>query len=152
MITIKNKGALDIYSNAIKSIDNFSQPLKETRKMQLKEIDEAFKVSGKNIIGKQWTRLKPATIKEKLKAGYQTNILVRTGRMRRSFKTIKFSKNNLQITSVGVPYFRKHQLGVSGSTFSPRIPRRQMLGHSKKMIDKTLDIFTKYIIKTIKNG
>jgi hypothetical protein len=148
MIKVVNPEALKLFNKAVKSISDFTPALKEVNAYQIKQIDEAFKVSGKNIIGTQWERLKPSTLKEKMASGYLTNILVRNGKLRNSFKKILLDKTKLQITSVGVDYFEQHQLGKPAKN----LPRRQILGHSQEMINKTLDIFRKYIINTIKKN
>ena len=143
---------MNMILNTIKALKDFTPALKQIRKMQLREIDEAFKVSGKNITGERWKPLRPNTVKQKIRSGFLTNILVRTKKMRRSFRDIKLNKNTLQITSVGVPYFKDHQLGRTGSTFKPGVPRRQILGHSEKMIKDALKITSDYIIKKAKSG
>jgi len=149
---VRRTGNVNMILNTIKALKNFTPALKQIRKMQLRQIDEAFKVSGKNITGESWKPLRPNTVKQKISSGFLTNILVRTNKMRRSFKDIKLNKNTLQITSVGVPYFAQHQLGKSGSTFKAKLPRRQMLGHSPKMIKDALKITSDYIIKQAKSG
>ncbi len=151
-VNADTRAAERMFSNAIKAVENSTKPLKDTRKMQLREIDNAFNVAGKNITGQPWKKLRPNYLKSKIASGFLTPILVRTGKMRKSFKSIELKKDSLKVTSVGVPYFKDHQLGKSGGTFKARLPRRQMLGHSKAMIDKTLKIFGDYIYKKIKNG
>jgi phage gpG-like protein len=147
---VETKNVLKVFQEAKKAMTDFSKPLKEVRRYQLKQINEAFNVSGKNIIGKPWKSLRPGTIKSKLKAGFTTRILERTGKMRRSFRSTKLTKRQLSITSIGVPYYPKHQQGERGATFKPNIPQRQILGHSPEMVKQTLKIFSKYIIKSIK--
>ena len=150
--TVKRSGDVNMFKNTINALKDFRPAFKNVKSMQLKEINEAFNVSGKNITGEPWQKLKPNYLKQKIASGFLTNILVRTGKLRKSFKSIRLSKTILQITSVGIPYFKNHQLGKEGSTFKARIPRRQILGHSNKMIKTTLKIFTDFIIKKIKHG
>ena len=143
--TIDDKKAKEMFANAVKALNDSTVPLKETRTYQLSQIKEAFNVAGKNIIGESWKKLSPNYLKSKIRSGFLTNILVRTGKLKSSFKSIELGKKTLKISS-NVPYFSYHQIGGS------RVPRRQILGHSKAMIQKTLDIFAKFIHKKIKNG
>jgi phage gpG-like protein len=149
---VDNKEALKMFNRAENAFKNMQKPLKETRTYELKQIQEAFKVSGKNITGQRWKSLRPSTVKEKILSGFTTRILERTGKMKKSFRSIKLNKEELQITSKGVKYFAQHQQGKDGSTFKAGIPQRQMLGFSKTMIRKITDIFINFIDKTIKHG
>src|SRR3990167_5907422 len=98
------KDAEKLLQNAINALSDFTKPLKEVAKYQGGQIQEAFNVAGKNILGSPWPKLKASTLKEKLKSGFQTNILVRTGKLRESFSTTELTKDKLKITSKGVDY------------------------------------------------
>ena len=151
-IDIDSTKAKRMFNNASKAVSNPIPAFKEIRTYQLKQIQEAFKTSGKNIIGKPWKKLSPNYLKSKIKSGFLESILIRTGKMRSSFKSIKLNTKILSITSVGVPYFKNHQQGKSGGTFKAKLPQRQILGHSKAMIQRTMKIFIDFINNSIKNG
>ena len=136
--------AKKIMENLIQGLSDFTPALKDTSKYEMKQIDEAFKVAGKNITGEPWAKLSPDYLKAKMKAGFLTNILVRTGKMRESFKQIALTKNNLKITNVGTDYFKYHQVGTS------KMPQRQMLGYSQAMITQIMKIVGDYILSLLK--
>lgn len=144
-LKISSRNAQRMIHRALKGINDFRPALKKIQKMQSKEIEEAFKVSGKNITGTPWPRLKPSTIKQKLRSGYLTNVLVRTGKMRRSFRREELKPFSLKIGNTAM-YFQFHQLGTK------KMSRRQMLGHSQKMIKDAVKITSDYIVKKIKHG
>ena len=148
---IKDAAVKKMLKNTMSGLIDNTKFFKDLRSYQLGQIDEAFKVSGKNITGTPWQSLKPATVKEKMRLGLATRILERTARLRNSFKSIDLSKMLLKITSVGVPYFAIHQTGGQNER-GVNIPRRQILGHSRIMILKTMDLYTKFIHNKIKNG
>lgn len=130
----------------LKSIDagfeDFSPFLKEIGKIQLAGADEAFKTRGANL-GQPWAPLKLSTVKEKIRIGKNVDILQRTGRMRKSFRISKVTKNELEIENP-VEYFKKHQIGIG------KLPQRQMLGHSPAMIKRHQIAANQYVLNLIR--
>ena len=143
-VKLHTQEAENLIKNAIKALSDFTPAFKEIAKYQEGQIQEAFNVAGKNILGASWPKLKASTLKEKLKSGFQTQILVRTGKLRESFSVVELTKDNLKITSSGIKYFPTHQLG------SNKVPQRQILGHSQAMGKRALEIAQDEIIKQIK--
>lgn len=141
---IGERQAKAMFDNAARAIDNPLPAMKEISKMQHKEVQEAFKVSGKNITGSPWKPLRPNTVKEKIRSGFQTRILERTGRMKSSFVTKTLTAKSIRIANTA-PYFPQHQQGKSGGTFGAKIPKRQMLGHSDRMVTNAMNIFQTFI-------
>lgn len=137
------KAAEKLMQNAIKIFSDLSPVMKKIGEFQKKEVDEAFKVAGKNINGAPWAPLAPSTLKQKLKSGFQSQILVRTGALRGSFSVSEVGKDKLKISSSGVDYYKYHQMGTG------RMPRRQILGHGSKGKERTAEIFREEIIKKI---
>lgn len=142
-VTFDDREAQRKINSLINGLGNFRQPLAKVRDMQMKEIDEAFNVAGKNITGSSWKSLNPNYLKSKLKAGFQSRILERTGKMRKKFKQMKLTKTILNIGNL-TNYFGAHQKGYK------KIPQRQMLGHSRKMIDNAVEIMHKYLFGLLK--
>lgn len=126
--------------------DDFTPLLKDISKVQLKSADESFKTRGTNL-GKSWASLKIATTRQKLRIWKNIDILQRTGKMRKSFKVLKLTKNELEIENT-VNYFKFHQI------WTKKMPQRQMLGHSPSMIKRheiaTIDYILKLIQKWMK--
>jgi phage gpG-like protein len=76
----------------------------------VQEFTQNFPAKGTRL-GSQWARLSPATILQKARLGFGTDILVRTGKLRDSFKILKTTKRSVEIgTKVG--YAGYHQGGT----------------------------------------
>ena len=142
-LTVDDKKAKKMIEGVIKGIKDPTPALKQIEKYQFKQIDEAFKTAGKNIAG-TWKKLSPNYLKSKIRSGFLTPILVRTGDMRKSNVRKKLNRKGLEIKNKK-DYFKDHQVGG-------KLPRRQVYGHSKAMIKKALKIFQDYLIKLAKNG
>lgn len=142
-VTVDSKEIDSILSSINKGFRDFKKPLKEIWQMQLKEVDEAFKVRWKNIIWTSWTPLKPATTRQKIKLWLNKDILQRSGKLRKSFKRQQLRKNKLVIWSK-IKYFSSHQ------RWTNKIPQRQILWHGNIMIKKTQILATKYLLNLIK--
>lgn len=121
--------------------NDFRPLLKDISQVQLQSADETFKVRGRNI-GQPWERLKLATVKQKIRMGRNIDILQRSGKMRKSFRVSKVTKNELEIENT-IKYFKYHQIGTS------KMPQRQMLGHSSAMIKKHEIATIKYVLNLI---
>jgi len=109
-------------------VKDFKKPLREIEDYELDEIKKQFSTSGQNIAG-GW---------EKRKGGETHPLLDKTGRLKKSFKRIKLTNTELEISSK-VNYFKFHQLGTY------KMPQRQILGFSKKMEKHIIDLFNKFL-------
>jgi len=136
--TVDDKRVNRMFDNVVKGLNNMRPPLSKAKNFQLKEVDEAYKVAGKNITGQPWKKLSPRYLKQKIRSGFLTPILVRTGEMRKKHKKKKLTNKELVIGN-DTKYFKAHQLGRN-------LPRRQVHGHSKKMIVRVTKIFQDYFI------
>ena len=126
-------------------LSDFHRPLKETSNFQMDEVKRQFETEGAAITGK-WQSLSSRTIAQRIAMGYGSGpILQRTGQLKSSFKQKLLTKNRL-IIGTDNKYFPHHQMGTK------EIPQRQILAHSSQMIDKTLQIFSKYLANLIRNG
>lgn len=146
MLTFKlhDREAQRILKNLQSGISDFKPALELTRKYQLKEIENQYKTEGRKILGKKWQSLKRRTIQARIRAGFGAGpILTASGKMRKSHKKKKLTKNTLEIENK-TPYYKYHQQGAK------KIPQRQVMGHSDKMIKDVVDIFTKYLRKLLK--
>lgn len=117
-----------------------------SRLLQLKrraqDPQPAFDAFGEYMLGRidmrfrrggvpRWAPLAPSTIADKMRQGYGDKpTLVRTGRLRRSFRA-RTTKRTLQIINRrsrgGVSLYRVHQEGAPGAN----IPRRQMVAYGR---------------------
>ena len=126
-----------------KWLQDFSSPLREIQKMQLQEVKESFPKSWVNTVDKKWRALSPATVAEKVRKGFSSKPLIRTGALQKSF-TKTSVKPKIETISSTSPYFKYHQQWTS------KMPQRQILGHWRNLIKQAEKIFTKYIINLIK--
>ena len=147
MPTITIKADTKEIESIMKSLNSwmqdFKKPLKDISKMQLKEIDEAFKVDWRNIIWKRWEKLKPVTTRQKIKLKLNKWILQRTWKLRKWFKQQKLNKDTLVIWNK-IKYFKFHQTGTK------KMAQRQVLGHGDIMIRRTKILLNKYLLTLIK--
>lgn len=124
---------------------SFDVPLRQTKTYQLKKISEQFSSQG-SAITSAWKPLKPRTIAQRIRAGFGAGpILQRSGKLKSSFRATKQTKNELNVGS-NSKYFQFHQVGGS------KVPQRQILGHSKSMVDTVVTIFSKYINDLLLHG
>lgn len=105
--------------------------------------DDVFTSEG-GVIGERWPALKPAYLAQKVKAGYPADTLIRTGKMKRSFKNT-FSATSAEVTN-STAYFKYHQ---SNKARSSNLPRRVMmkLGENQKQL--VVKVFHTYWYKVV---
>jgi len=147
MLTFKldDRKAKRVLRNLNKGISDFKPALELTRRYQLKEIENQYKTEGSNILGSKWQSLKRRTILARIRAGFGAGpILTASGKMRKSHRKKVLNKNTLGIENTA-SYYKYHQQG------SKRIPQRQVVGHSNKMIKDVVDIFVKYLRKIMQS-
>ncbi len=124
---------------------DFRKPLKESSKLQMQSIKKQFDSEGSEITS-PWKPLKGRTIAQRTALGFSAGpILQRTGKLKGSFRQKSISRNKLVI-GTNNKYFPYHQQGGA------KIPQRQILGHSQKMIDGVSKIFSDYLSNLIRNG
>lgn len=119
---------------AREAIKDFKPALKEASEYQLAEIQKQFSSEGSKF-GNKWARRK-----DKL----PHPILNKTGKLKKSFKQTKLTKDELNITSP-VEYFKFHQLGTR------KMPQRKILEWARYMQKGTVDILINYIKRKL-NG
>lgn len=92
--------------------------------------NDVFDTEG-SAIGEKWKPLKPRYLAQKVKDGYPADTLVRTGKMKRGFKTI-FRSDYAEVWNA-IAYFQYHQ---SSAPRSSNLPRRVMmkLGENQKQL------------------
>jgi len=122
-----------------KRLSNFSEPLIKANALIRRAIDVNFDTSGREL-GAPWKPLAQSTIKQK----GNSQILVRTGKMRSSFSSIitPMSATIRNVTS----YFRFHQSAEARN----RLPRRVMMRIDQKRRDEIIRLFTEYLHKVAK--
>jgi phage gpG-like protein len=123
---------------AIAAVGSPMTALEEIGDVILKEIDGNFEDEGRRLTGKKWVSLKPATIRQRLRSGYEAGpILNRSGDLRGSFS--KAADDRRVIVWSGHELFAYHQLGMGHN------PKRVMLRFSETMKQEIVAVFTKFI-------
>lgn len=123
---------------------DFYPQFRSTGRLLLKTFDENFSTQGRTI-GEPWARLKSSTVKEKVRLGYAgVGILMRTGRMRRSFKS-RPSRTQVEISNP-TAYFAYHQSN------KPRrkLPRRVMMKIDERRREQITKIFQSAVAEKLK--
>lgn len=106
--------------------------------------NDVFETKGA-VVGEKWPPLKPAYLAQKIKKGYPADPLIRTGKMKGSFKSL-FKGDYAEVWNTA-EYFKYHQSKAARS----KIPRRVMmkLGENQKQV--VVKIFHTYWYKKINN-
>jgi len=105
--------------------------------------NDVFDTRGRTV-DENWPKLSPQYLAEKRKAGYPSQPLVRTGKMKKSFKTL--FKSDLAAVWNTAAYFKYHQSN------KPRrkIPRRIMMKLAHQQRETIQKIFQKHYLKEFK--
>ncbi len=112
---------------------------RKTGSTLLKTFRDNFQTQGRTL-GVPWQRLKPSTIKQKIKLGYAgAGPLVRTGLMKRSFLSRPSSKQ--VVVSNPTPYFPYHQ----SSATRKKLPRRVMMKIDNIRAQEIVKIFQRSV-------
>jgi phage gpG-like protein len=152
------------YNKLIKKLEkvqgmNFDRPLRDTRKLLMKEIQENFDRQGALYQGqgfirpggafvnagrattrrRAWSPLAPSTRAQRKRFGFRgaRPILVQSGRLRRGFKAYN-TKSFMKILN-HVPYGKYHQTGTS------KMPQRKIMGFTPKNKKAIAQIFKNYV-------
>ncbi len=122
-------------------LKDFTIPFTDATKQLTKIFStDVFNTQG-GVIGEQWKRLSPYTVAQKARLGFPQDTLVRTGTMKKSFKSIV--ETHQAVIYNDVDYFKYHQSNAPRK----KIPRRVMmkLGDQQKQI--VVKSFQKYFFK-----
>lgn len=174
MIKIKIKGSKEVIENlnsALAKLSDTREVLSGVQSYLLGEIEINFASQGAHF-GEPWAELSPMTKEIKRQRGFGgAPPLVRTGRMRASFKgflgTDATAGVGMLMIANPTPYFIKHQSAIDmdrliypmwkigGKEFlSPKgatiLPRRVMIKLTKAQINSIANSFQRWIVDTIK--
>lgn len=148
-ISLDTKSVTRKLNLLVDGITNPKAVLSDMGKQLEVEKELQFQAEGAHLTGK-WKALAPATIRQRVAQGYGAGpILQRTGKLKKSFKVKKLTKEELHYGSSGVIYFPIHQKG--GVTFEGwKIPKRPMLAVNSKLVKPLMEIYQKYIHNLLK--
>lgn len=146
-ISLDTKSVTRKLNLLVDGITNPKAVLSDMGKQLEVEKELQFQAEGAHLT-KKWKALSPITIRERLTQGYGAGpILQRTGKLKKSFKVKKLTKDEMHYGSQGVLYFPYHQKGVNRV---PRLPARPMLAVNNKLIKPLMAIYQKYINNLMK--
>ena len=113
---------------------NWYPEFRKTGTMLLKTFKDNFATDG-GMLGKPWKPLAGTTLTQKARLGYPADILVRTGKMRDSFRS---TPNNTYVEMDNPsPYFVYHQSNQPRT----KLPRRIMMHLDEKRKQMIVKIF-----------
>ncbi len=122
-------------------VSDFSKPFKRSAQHLIGVYTRDVFATKGAVIGEKWARLSPATVAAKARSGFPSDPLIRTGRMRRGFRSLVTSNqatiyNNTQ-------HFKYHQSN------KPRrkIPRRVMMKLGINQREQVVKIFHTHLNK-----
>jgi len=134
-VTVKGiNGLIRKLNSAEKGLNNFSKPLKLSDRYMNSEIQKNFSTEG-STLSDGWAQLSPSTLRQKK----GNNILVESGKMKKSFKS-QLTSMKLTISNP-TKYFKYHQ----SNRPRKKLPRRVMLGIKKEQATIINKFFSKYI-------
>lgn len=118
----------------------FKDPIDEALDILKKEAEANFDQQGRLYSRRgSWQPLKPATVRQR---GSARPILIRTGRLKGSFKKAKVSKDVGVLRNVD-PVAKYHQEGTR------KMPRREIIGVTDKFKGALQRVVSNYIFKEI---
>lgn len=121
------------------SLKDFKKPLTRIAKSLVKSFGgEVFDTQGA-VIGERWKRLSPYTVAQKARLGFPADTLVRTGAMKKGFKSVVTSDQ--AVIGNTQDYFRYHQSNKPRS----HIPRRVMMKLNENMKEMIVKEFQNHI-------
>ena len=125
-----------------RDLKSWDKEFKQVGSFLLKTFKQNFDTEGRTL-GVPWQSLKPSTVAQKQRLGYPSNILVRTGRLKESFKAKAGSFS--VVISNPTPYFVYHQSKAPRS----KLPRRVMMRLDEKRKQEIVKIFQGSIQDTL---
>jgi phage gpG-like protein len=121
------------------STTNLTVPFRKSADMLISVFSKDVFATQGAAIGQKWKRLSPYTVAQKARLGFPSDILIRTGKMRRSFTSIVASDQAVVYNTAD--YFKFHQ------SRQPRkkLPRRAMLSLAEQQKQQVVKIFQRYL-------
>lgn len=104
---------------------------------------DVFQTRG-GIIDERWARLSPATVAAKARSGFPAAPLIRTGRMKRGFRS--FATSESATIGNNTSYFKYHQ----SNRPRRKIPRRVMMKLGAVQREDVVRIFYAFIQKSMR--
>lgn len=107
--------------------------------------NDVFNTEGK-AIQESWRPLRARYLKQKVKQGYPPDILVKTGKMQKSFQSL-FKGDYAEVWN-SAAYFKYHQ---SKSPRSSNLPRRVMLKLGEQQKQMVVKVFHQHWQRKVKD-
>lgn len=124
-------------------ISNFSKPFRTSAQMLENVFSKSVFASQGGAIGEKWKRLSPYTVAQKARLGYPADPLVRTGKMKRGFRSI-VSTDQAVIYNTA-EYFKYHQSNQPRK----KLPRRVMMKLADRQKEDIVRIFQQFVREAV---
>jgi len=143
-------------SGIISGLNRFSGDIRSTRPLLEQLVDEVvqpairsnFETQGTRLGGNHWVSLSQYTLEDKAKHGYPSDILVRTGRLKRratskAVWTFNGQQGHAFITASS--FGEHHKVAVAHHTGTARMPDRPFLAVTPEDVNKMEQIVNEWI-------
>ncbi len=125
------------------STRNLSAPFNTAAKNLRSTFEtEVFATRGA-VIGSPWKPLRPSTLRDKLRRGFPTDPLVRTGKMQHSFRSVVSSDQAVIYNTAD--YFKYHQ----SNQRREQIPRRAMMRLAEAQKQMIVRVFQEHLFRSM---
>lgn len=119
-------------------VRDWSPAFKEAGEKLKKVFSESVFATQGSVIGESWQQLKPRYLAQKVKQGYPSDILIKTGQMKKSFY-VNSTSDYAEIGNIS-PYFKYHQSKEPRS----KLPRRIMMKLGNPQKEMVVKVFHMY--------
>lgn len=144
VVTVKEKGLMEataMISGFGKRAVDLTIPMKQASLLMLASVNKNFQMSGRPT---SWVPLAASTLKEKIRKGYSTRPLIRTGFLRQSI-TAQSGRMEMRL-GTAIRYGRIHEYGGrAGRGGSANIPARPYLLFQREDLDRIRKMILSYL-------
>ena len=144
VVTVKEKGLteVDLFISGIsKNMVDLTVPMKQAAILMMGSIQKNFDTSGRPT---PWIPLAASTLKQKIRKGYSSRPLIRSGGLRQSIA----SQSGKMSMSLGtsIIYGRIHEYGgLAGRNKSAKIPPRPYLLFQRQDLERIRDLIINHL-------
>ena len=129
-----------------KEVKDWTPAFRESAEELVKIFSNDVFATRGGAIGESWKPLKPSYLAKKTADGFPPDILVRTGAMKKNFKSL-FQSDKAEIWNA-TTYFQYHQ---SDKPRQSNLPRRVMMKLGEQQKQLVVKIFHTYWYKKVNN-
>jgi phage gpG-like protein len=130
-----------VLNGLVSDIKNLQSPFAEIAKKLVRTYSGDVFSSQGQAINERWARLSPYTVAQKARNNYPADPLIRTGTMRKSFRSV-VTTDSATIYNTA-EYFKYHQSNQTRK----KLPRRVMMKLAEEQKTMVVRTFQKYLFQ-----